>query len=55
MFLTNSFKLAATTIGEIHPDRWQIETFFKSLKQSLRIKTSLDTSAAALKPQIGWR
>ncbi len=55
MFLTNSFNLAATTIGEIHRDHWQIESFFKSLKQSLRIKTFVGTSATTLKPQIGCR
>ena len=53
MFLTNNSKLAATTIGEIHRDRWQIESIFKSLKQSLRIKTFVGTSAPALSRRSG--
>jgi Transposase DDE domain/Domain of unknown function (DUF4372) len=51
-FLTNKLDLAATTIAEIYRDRWQIETFFKALKQSLRVKTFVGTSANALKTQI---
>jgi hypothetical protein len=52
VFLTNKLDLAATTIAEIYRDRWQIETFFKALKQSLRVKTFVGTSANALKTQI---
>ena len=52
VFLTNNFNLAARTIGKIYRDRWQIESFFKSLKQSLRIKTFVGTSANALKTRI---
>lgn len=51
-FLTNNLKLAASTIAEIYRDRWQIEIFFRALKQSLRVKTFVGTSANALKTQI---
>jgi hypothetical protein len=51
-FLTNKLDLAASTIAKIYRDRWQIETFFKALKQSLRVKTFVGTSANALKTQI---
>ena len=51
-FLTNQLKFAASTIAKIYRDRWQIETFFKALKQSLRVKTFVGTSANALKTQI---
>ena len=49
---TNNFKLGATTIGRIYKERWQIELFFKAIKQHLRIKTFVGTSANALKTQI---
>ena len=55
VFLANPFKLVATTIGTLRCDHWQIESFSKSLKQSLRIKTFVGTSATTLKPQIGCR
>jgi hypothetical protein len=51
-FLTNHLKFGATTIARIYKERWQIELFFKSLKQLLRIKTFVGTSANALKIQI---
>ena len=51
-FLTNQLDFAASTIAKIYRDRWQIETFFKALKQSLRVKTFVGTSANALKTQI---
>jgi hypothetical protein len=51
-FLTNHMKFAASTIAQIYRDRWQIEIFFKALKQSLRVKTFVGTSANALKTQI---
>src|ERR1700678_4496519 len=51
-FLTNHPGFAASTIAKIYRDRWQIEVFFKALKQSLRIKTFVGTSANALKTQI---
>jgi hypothetical protein len=51
-FLTNHMTLAASTIAEIYKDRWQIEVFFKLLKQNLRIKTFIGTSANAVWIQI---
>jgi hypothetical protein len=51
-FLTNHPKLAATTVARIYKERWQIELFFKALKQLLRVKTFVGTSANALKTQI---
>jgi len=52
VFLTNQLKLAASTIAEVYRDRWQIEQFFRALKQSLRIKTFVGTSANAVLVQI---
>ena len=52
VFLTNHLELAAATIAAIYQDRWQIELFFKALKQNLRVKTFVGTSANALKIQI---
>jgi hypothetical protein len=51
-FLTNNMNLAASTIANIYKDRWQIETFFKLLKQNLRIKSFVGTSANAVWTQI---
>jgi len=51
-FLTNNFVLAASTIAAIYKDRWQIELFFKALKQNLRIKTFVGASGNALHIQI---
>jgi hypothetical protein len=51
-FLTNQLKLGSTTIAAIYKDRWQIELFFKALKQNLKIKTFVGTSANAVKIQI---
>jgi Transposase DDE domain len=44
--------LAATTIAAIYRERWQIELFFKALKQNLKIKTFVGTSANAVRIQI---
>lgn len=52
VFLTNNLKLGATTIAAIYKERWQIEIFFKALKQNLKIKTFVGTSANAVKTQI---
>ena len=52
VFLTNNMKLAAATIAEVYKNRWQIELFFKALKQSCKVKTFVGTSANALKTQI---
>ena len=51
-FLTNHLKFGATTIAGIYKERWQIELFFKSLKQLLRVKTFVGTTANALKTQL---
>jgi IS4 transposase len=45
VILTNNIKLAAATIAEIYKNRWQIELFFKVLKQSCKVKTFVGTSA----------
>lgn len=52
VFVTNNLKLAAATIGDIYRDRWQIELFFKAIKQSLRIKSFIGTSENAVQTQI---
>jgi hypothetical protein len=52
VFITNHYSLAASTIAAIYKDRWQIEIFFKALKQNLKIKTFVGTSANAVKIQI---
>ena len=50
--LTNHLSFAASTIGQIYKERWQIELFFKALKQNLKVKTFVGTSANAVKVQI---
>ena len=50
--LTNHLEFAASTIARIYKERWQIELFFKAIKQNLRIKTFVGTSANALQIQI---
>ena len=50
--LTNHLEFGATTIADIYKERWQIEIFFKALKQNLRIKTFVGTSKNALLVQI---
>ena len=52
VFLTNHRGFAASTIAAIYRQRWQIELFFKALKQNLRIKTFVGTSPNALHIQI---
>jgi hypothetical protein len=52
VFLTNNLTLGATTIAAIYKERWQMEIFFKALKQNLKIKTFVGTSANAVKIQI---
>lgn len=52
VFLTNNFNLAAITISQIYKARWQIELFFKWIKQNLKIKTFLGTSKNAVLSQI---
>ena len=51
-FLTNRFDLATQTICDLYKARWKVELFFKTLKQHLRIKKFLGTSANAVKAQI---
>lgn len=52
VFLTNHHGLGASTIAAVYKERWQIELFFKALKQNLKIKTFVGTSANAVKTQI---
>jgi len=52
VFLTNNFTLPALTIAELYRCRWQIELFFKWIKQHLRIKAFYGTSENAVKTQI---
>jgi len=51
-FLTNNFALPALTIAQIYRSRWQVELFFKWIKQHLRIKAFYGTSENAVKTQI---
>jgi hypothetical protein len=52
VLLTNHVEFGATTIAGIYKDRWQIEIFFKTIKQNLKIKTFVGTSPNALMTQI---
>jgi len=52
IFITNAFHLAADTIADIYRQRWQIELFFKWIKQNLKIKSFLGTSKNAVMTQI---
>jgi len=52
VLLTNHLKFGATTISAIYKDRWQIELFFKAIKQNLKIKTFVGTTENALYIQI---
>lgn len=52
VLLTNQFSFAASTIAAIYKERWQIELFFKALKQNLKVKTFVGTSENALRIQI---
>jgi len=52
VLLTNQLTFGATTIARIYQDRWQIELLFKALKQHLKIKTFVGTSANALHTQL---
>ena len=51
-FITNNFDLPASTIAQLYKCRWQIELFFKWIKQHLRIKSFFGTSENAVKTQI---
>jgi IS4 transposase len=52
IFLTNNFQLDAATIAQLYKARWQVELFFKWIKQHLRIKAFYGTSANAVKTQV---
>ena len=52
VFLTNNFKLSAKTIADIYKSRWQVELFFKWIKQNLKIKSFVGTSKNAVLTQI---
>jgi len=51
-FLTNAFHLPAKLVAELYKERWQIEIFFKWIKQNLKVKTFLGTSSNVVKTQI---
>ena len=52
VFLTNNFDIPAKTVADIYKQRWQVELFFKWIKQHLRIKSFYGTSVNAVKSQI---
>jgi putative transposase len=52
IFLTNNFKLSAKTVADIYKARWQVELFFKWIKQNLKIKSFIGTSKNAVMTQI---
>ena len=52
VFLTNNFALSANTVAKIYRSRWQIELFFKWIKQNLKIKSFIGTSKNAVMTQI---
>src|SRR5450631_861585 len=51
-FFTNNFELSALTIAQLYKSRWQVELFFKWIKQHLRIKAFFGTNESAVKTQI---
>lgn len=52
VFLTNNFHLAARTIADVYKARWQVELFFKCIKQNLKIKSFVGTSKNAVLTQV---
>src|SRR5208283_4036145 len=52
ILITNHFRLAATTLADVYRERWQIEVFFRALKQNLRLKSFVGTSQNAVQIQI---
>ena len=52
VFLTNNFDLSARTIADIYKERWQIETFFRFIKQNLKIKSFIGNSQNAVLTQV---
>lgn len=51
-FLTNDLHLSAKLVAKLYKERWQIEIFFKWIKQNLKVKTFLETSSNVVKNQI---
>ena len=52
VFLTNNFTIPALTVAGLYKSRWQVELFFKWIKQNLRIKAFFGTSENAVKTQV---
>ena len=52
VFITNNFSWTATTVAQIFKERWNIEAFFKLIKQNLKIKSFVGTSENAVQIQI---
>ncbi len=52
VFLTNHLKLAAKTVADLYKARWQVELFFKWIKQNLKIKSFIGTSHNAVMTQV---
>jgi IS4 transposase len=52
VFLTNHLKLSASTIAAVYKQRWQVELFFKAIKQNLRVKTFVGTTSNAVRTQM---
>ena len=52
VFLSNNFEIPASTVAAVYKQRWQVELFFKWIKQHLRIKSFIGTSVNAVKSQI---
>jgi hypothetical protein len=55
VFLTNHLSLGASTVAAIYKERWQVELFFKALKQNLKVKTFVGTSANANSMCSGYK
>ena len=55
MFLTNNTALPALTIAALYKSLWQVELFFKWIKQHLRIKRFIATSENAVRSHIWWQ
>ena len=51
-FVTNLWKIPAQTVADLYKERWQIELFFKWIKQNLKVKSFLGTSKNAVKTQL---
>jgi IS4 transposase len=51
-FLTNHFQWSTTSVADLYRCRWQIELFFKQMKQSLQLRDFLDNSANAIRWEV---